>query len=378
MPDAAQNIPLPLVFADPGQPRKKFDPVELKELADSMAEIGQIHPILVRPHPERPGAFMLVAGERRWRAAQKGNFPTIRAEVRDLAESQIADIQLAENEARAKPKESDTARFIALRIGKGDSLEKIAKALGKSAGWVKMRQSMAGLTPAMMDLLDDGKLAAGVAAALGELPQEVQRNVYEAATAHSSAASGQEAYVRAVVLREMGKDIFGQSIVEHVSGISPRERKALIHRVEKQLRCAHGLKSAQPEDISTYAQISGRGGVSVLEELKDIARFMLRAAHNVEKVSAARAVAGMTGTDCVMCVTAPKPAIRAARASKRSGKLPTATTDAKARSTRRKPAPKTRRSTPKRRPAARPARPKYAKRPGIMSRALTAIRKWSF
>ncbi len=289
MGSPVQDIPVGAIEADPTQPRKDFNPELLKELADSMATVGQIHPVLVRPHPDKPGAFMLVAGERRFRAAQKAGFKTLRAEVRELSPAQVADIQLAENEARAKPKESETAKFVADRIRKGDSLEKIAKALGKSDSWVRGRQSMAGLAPFLLDLLDGGKLAVGVAAALGELPQEVQRAVWEAAALHSKTASGQEAYVRAVALREAGQDLFGQKIIEHVSGLTPKQRKALITGVERGLRCANKLAANKGGDVVKYAATT-TNAAATLEQVKELARALQRAARNVEKVSASRAV----------------------------------------------------------------------------------------
>ncbi|MBO9527442.1 MAG: ParB/RepB/Spo0J family partition protein, partial [Sphingobium yanoikuyae] len=91
---AVQNIEVALIQPHPEQPRRHFDQDALQELADSIAKRGVIQPIIVRPHG---GGFQIVAGERRWRAAQKAQLHRIPAIVRDFDEQETLEIALVEN-----------------------------------------------------------------------------------------------------------------------------------------------------------------------------------------------------------------------------------------------------------------------------------------
>ena len=83
-----QQIPLEWINVGPWQPRRKFDRQKLDELAGSVRQKGIVQPILLRPTPNQPGRFQLVAGERRWRAAQIAQLHEIPSVVRDLSDTE--------------------------------------------------------------------------------------------------------------------------------------------------------------------------------------------------------------------------------------------------------------------------------------------------
>ncbi|MBH1997998.1 MAG: ParB/RepB/Spo0J family partition protein, partial [Sphingomonadaceae bacterium] len=91
---AIQSIEVALIQPHPEQPRRHFDEGALQELAESIAKRGVIQPIIVRPHG---GGFQIVAGERRWRAAQRAQMHRIPAIVRDFDEAETLEIALIEN-----------------------------------------------------------------------------------------------------------------------------------------------------------------------------------------------------------------------------------------------------------------------------------------
>lgn len=98
----ARNIDVGRIMADPSQPRRTFDESELEDLAASLREAGQQQPIRVRWDGQRD-RYVIISGERRWRAAQKAGLPTLMAVVdgRDLSDDQILEAQLIENAVRS-------------------------------------------------------------------------------------------------------------------------------------------------------------------------------------------------------------------------------------------------------------------------------------
>ena len=92
-----KNIPIEWITSGPWQPRRNFDKIQLEELANSLLKQGVIQPILVRPAPGKENKYELIAGERRWRAAQIAKIYEIPAMVREFSEQEAAEIALVEN-----------------------------------------------------------------------------------------------------------------------------------------------------------------------------------------------------------------------------------------------------------------------------------------
>ena len=92
-----QQIPVEWINVGPWQPRRKFDREQLDELAGSIRKKGIVQPILLRPTPNQSGRFQIVAGERRWRAAQIAELHGVPSVVRDLSDAECYEIALIEN-----------------------------------------------------------------------------------------------------------------------------------------------------------------------------------------------------------------------------------------------------------------------------------------
>ena len=97
----ARTVPIDRIRPNPDQPRRSFDEKELNELAASIRERGVIQPLLLRPYPGSPQEFQIVAGERRWRAAQIANIHDLPAIVRDLNDTEVLELAIIENIQRA-------------------------------------------------------------------------------------------------------------------------------------------------------------------------------------------------------------------------------------------------------------------------------------
>lgn len=121
-----------IIIPDPNQPRKKFDEAALQELADDIKKNGLIQPIVVRDDLEHPGKFIVVAGERRLKAAKIAGLTKIRSIVGTYDDSQLGYVQIAENAKRDDLKFYELAEFIVSRSELGEKQTEIAEKLGIS------------------------------------------------------------------------------------------------------------------------------------------------------------------------------------------------------------------------------------------------------
>ncbi len=155
---------------NPEQPRRAFATDELDELAASIRERGVLQPILVRPLPGAGSEYQIVAGERRWRAAQRAGLRVIPALVRDLADQEVMEVALIENIQRADLNALEEARGYEAMARKFErSPDAIAKVVGKSRSHVANTLRLMKLPPAIQDHLESGRLTAGHARALLDL-----------------------------------------------------------------------------------------------------------------------------------------------------------------------------------------------------------------
>lgn len=132
------DFDIDIVSPDPNQPRKNFDEVALQELADDLKKNGLIQPIVVREDPDNVGKFIVVAGERRLKAAKLAGFKKIRSLLSTYDNSQLGYVQIAENAKRDNLKFYEMAEFIVSRADAGEKQADIAEKLGTSKSQVNL------------------------------------------------------------------------------------------------------------------------------------------------------------------------------------------------------------------------------------------------
>lgn len=172
--ESAATLPLSEIEPDKEQPRKKFDEEALGELASSIAEHGVLQPILVRPSPT--GGYLIVAGERRWRAARMAGLTEIPAAIREITDAQAMEIALIENLQREDLDPVEEAMgYKQLMERCGYTQEAAAKRLSKSRSAVANSLRLLGLPPLVLAVLRTGQLSAGHAKAILSLPEAADR-----------------------------------------------------------------------------------------------------------------------------------------------------------------------------------------------------------
>ncbi len=157
-------VPIERVTANPDQPRRRFDPDLLNDLAASIKEKGIIQPLIVR---RKGDGYEIVAGERRWRAAQQANLHQIPVVIRDFDDTEVLEIAIIENIQRAdlNPVE-EAAGYVQLMNKFGHTQEKLAEALGKSRSHIANTMRLMQLPEAVRTYVTEGKLSAGHARTL--------------------------------------------------------------------------------------------------------------------------------------------------------------------------------------------------------------------
>jgi ParB family chromosome partitioning protein len=155
-----RELPTEMVRPNPNQPRRRFDPESISTLAGSLADAGMIQPILVRPLPD--GRFELIAGERRWRAAQEAGLETVPALIRDDDAATRMQTALIENVAREDLNPVDEARACAALVEDlGLTKEELARRLGRSRESISNLVRLLNLPDDVLELLSEGKLSEG-------------------------------------------------------------------------------------------------------------------------------------------------------------------------------------------------------------------------
>ncbi|KUN37711.1 hypothetical protein AQJ30_15620 [Streptomyces longwoodensis] len=165
-----RTIPTSKIDRDPGQPREHFDETSLKELAASMAKLGQLQPVTVR-YIEDTKRYTLIMGERRWRAAQMAGLDTMKAVVmHGVGESRHTfAMAVAENVGRADMTPVEEAKAFHKLAENGYEIDEIAELVGKSAPYVQWRIDLLALCPEAREALSKGQLPVGTAWYVGKL-----------------------------------------------------------------------------------------------------------------------------------------------------------------------------------------------------------------
>ena len=163
--DSSSRLPVSDITPDRTQPRKTFDDGSLAELAASIREHGVLQPILVRPVPD--GSYMIVAGERRWRAARLAGLSTVPVIIKEMSDADALSIALVENLQREDLNPVEEAEgYRQLADTQGWTQEQIASRVGRSRPAVANALRLLSLPEDVLALLREGKITAGHAKAI--------------------------------------------------------------------------------------------------------------------------------------------------------------------------------------------------------------------
>jgi ParB family chromosome partitioning protein len=173
---APRTLPVGWLHPNPFQPRKNFAAGELQDLANSIREKGVLQPILVRPTARGPEVFEIVAGERRWRAAQLAKLHDVPVVVRELSDAESLEFAIIENVQRSDLNAvEEAAAYQELMQRFGYTQERLASEVGKSRSHVANTLRLLGLPSSVQTHIREGRLSAGHARTLIGIPNPEAR-----------------------------------------------------------------------------------------------------------------------------------------------------------------------------------------------------------
>jgi len=162
-----RTIPVDQIYPNPDQPRRTFDEQALDDLTASIAEKGIIQPLIVREKQSSNGTYEIVAGERRWRAAQRAQLHEVPAIIREFNDVEVLEVAIIENIQRSDLNAIDEAAGYKQLMEKfGRTQEEMGKALGKSRSHIANAVRLLSLPSSVQNFLLDGRLSSGHARAL--------------------------------------------------------------------------------------------------------------------------------------------------------------------------------------------------------------------
>ncbi|MCL1786197.1 MAG: ParB/RepB/Spo0J family partition protein [Alphaproteobacteria bacterium] len=200
-----RSLPVEYIVANPDQPRRTFAREELQDLANSIKEKGVLQPILVRTIQGKPGYYEIVAGERRWRAAQMAGLSEIPALVKGMTDENAMEIALIENVQRENLNAiEEAAAYRNLMDSCGYEISDVVKLIGKSESYIRNIMRLSNLPESVQKRVSDGTLSASHARtlAVAENAEELAGRVIEqglsvADTAKAVKSSGRSSKSRA-------------------------------------------------------------------------------------------------------------------------------------------------------------------------------------
>jgi len=224
------SVPVSAIHRDPTQPREHFDEAKLKELAASIKKLGLVQAISIRPHPDGNDEYMIIAGERRWRALQIAGIETAKVEIYTTTdEEKIAAIQVAENVGRAEMNPMEEARAFQKMIDTGSDPEKIAAAVGASKTKVERRLSFLTLIPSLQEMVKHGSLpiARAEIIAAGGLRDQFQQNIVKKLNMGSVSREALRGMVGRYQTAQTQTTMFGEEENAINQRITKKRRKSL-------------------------------------------------------------------------------------------------------------------------------------------------------
>ena len=256
-PARRRNVLVASLRRNPRNPRRHFEPADLEELAASLRQHGLVQPLVVRPVPETPELYEIIAGERRWRAAQMADLHEVPVTIVDVSDREALELAIVENVQRADLNPVEEARgYQALIDEFAYTQSDLGTTLGKSRVHVTNTLRLLRLPAEVLDLLERGRISAGHGRALlgARNPEELARQIVE----------------KNLSVRET------ERMAQSAGSVTPSPTKERLPRwadveaLEKELSESLGLRVSLKHDDQDRGELRIRYGT--LEQLESICR----------------------------------------------------------------------------------------------------------
>ncbi len=239
------SVTLPISQVEPGlnQPRKRFDPESLEDLAQSIRQHGIIQPLTVRRLPS--GYYQIIAGERRWRAAKMAGLPEVPAIIIEADDRKVMELGLIENLQREDLNPAEEARgYQSLMEEYGLTQDQVAERMGKSRPAIANTLRLLSLCPEVLKMVEEEALSAGHARALLSLPSpKLQLEAAKKVVAEGLSVRQTEALVKALQREKKDKPKLSDEIALYLG----EAEKTLSGHLGRKVKIAHKGKKGRIE-----------------------------------------------------------------------------------------------------------------------------------
>jgi ParB family transcriptional regulator, chromosome partitioning protein len=254
---ATREISIDQIVRNPSQPRRRFDDADLRVLADSIATHGILQPLLLRLRDDGTGKFEIVAGERRWRAAQLAGLHQVPALVRKFDDLTTLEVSIVENVQRADLNAIEEAQAYQQLIDRfGRTQQSIADSVGRSRAYIANSLRLLGLPEEVMEHVREGRLSSGHARAI-------------------LGASDMHAAARTIIAKEMSV----RDAEKLVAADSTNKRKNVSRETQldgDSKALAYDISAALGLDVAINVKTNQAGSITIsynnLEQLDDVCR----------------------------------------------------------------------------------------------------------
>jgi ParB family chromosome partitioning protein len=238
MESGIRPLSIDSIFPNPGQPRKDFDQGKLEELSGSIRQYGVLEPIVVTP---REGRFMIIAGERRYRASLLAGLPDIPARVIEADDALVEELSLLENIQREDLNIVEEAEAYRRLLDRGWSREELARKMGFKQTWrIDERLSLLNLIPEHRDLVIKGVIGNSQAFEMSRLSPPNQEVLLRKLRAGELGSYNRlRAFVDGLLMLERQGSVFELKTLSPQEARSVRELEATVRSVERFLKEAH-------------------------------------------------------------------------------------------------------------------------------------------
>ncbi len=279
-----RTICIDKIYGNPNQPRQIFNEAALKELADSITQNGLLQPIKVRP--DNAGKFMIVCGERRWRAHQLAGIKTIKADVvgaDELDDNSLAIAAIVENLQRADISPLEEAKAFQRMLDTGMTAEELGKRLGLKQSWrITERTSLLKIRPQYQDLLAKGIITPSQAFEMSRLnPANQDRLMDFIKDGKVDSYNRLRATASALLETEQQSEMF-----EMPKPITEEERRKVDHLESTMIRITEMLgKCLKDNEAAAIKKVQPQKAMDMAEMIKIMQKDLDRLERELRKVA---------------------------------------------------------------------------------------------
>ena len=267
-------VPVDRIRPDPDQPRKHFDEEGIGELARSLASNGLLQPIAVRPEAD---GYILIAGERRWRAASMLGWETIPAIVRqDLTQVEASRLQLLENIVRRDLNPVEEARAFRKMLDEGSTIDELGAAVGMTNHQIAWRVEMLEAREDVLHLVATGAIKAPLGHALSRLSHNGQARALRAIQLNGLGTKEAEALCERLRCEEQQVEMFPETRLSPDQVRTVQDFSKAFQQICATLGRIHRMQEEQPEKLAQALRAEGvRMEAQVNEAIRGLNRVRM-------------------------------------------------------------------------------------------------------